>query len=42
MVLYSVVHIRRQSKMTPLITVLKWRLRHITVNNGEIHTDGGK
>ena len=36
----SVVHIRRQSQMAPLITVLKWRLRHITVINGEILTDG--
>jgi len=38
----SVVHIRCQSEMAPLITVLKWRLRHIIVINGEIHTDGRK
>ena len=39
---FSVVHIRRKSQMAPLITVLKWRLRHITVISGEIHNDGGK
>jgi hypothetical protein len=43
--IYSVVHIDvHQSQMAPLITVLKWHvcLRHITVINGEFHTDGGK